>query len=245
MSPENQTGQSNSWQLGLGAVAILALVLGVWQIRNSISAPFAFVASSDANQTNQPPKVSDDIEALKTKDNDTDGLSDYDEIYLYQTSPYLKDSDSDGISDKTEVERGTDPNCPTGKNCGPVQFQPTAAVDNNPLNLGNALAPTPEQIRAYLKQSGATDSLLASYSDQQLLDLYKQVAGEVAPQPASAPPTAGEKISLKPEEKAALQKMTPAEIRQFLIKSGVKADELNKIDDVTLKAMVEQIINGQ
>ena len=59
-----------------------------------------------------------DIEAQKKKDTDVDGLSDYDELYIYKTSPYIKDSDSDGIDDKTEVFGGSDPNCPKGKNCG-------------------------------------------------------------------------------------------------------------------------------
>lgn len=59
-----------------------------------------------------------DMEALKKKDTDGDILSDYDELYVYKTSPYLKDSDSDVIDDKTEVFGGTDPNCPAGKECG-------------------------------------------------------------------------------------------------------------------------------
>ncbi len=57
------------------------------------------------------------MEESKKKDTDADGLSDYDELYVYRTSPYLKDSDSDTTDDKTEVFSGTDPNCPVGKNC--------------------------------------------------------------------------------------------------------------------------------
>jgi len=62
-------------------------------------------------------KESEEIEAQKTKDTDSDGLSDYDENFVYKTSPYLTDSDSDGIGDKTEVFGGTDPNCAQGSDC--------------------------------------------------------------------------------------------------------------------------------
>jgi len=42
-------------------------------------------------------------------DSDGDGLSDYDEIHVYDTDPWLADSDGDGISDAEELDDGTDP----------------------------------------------------------------------------------------------------------------------------------------
>lgn len=42
-------------------------------------------------------------------DSDGDGLSDYDEIHVYDTDPWLADSDGDGQSDADEIEVGTDP----------------------------------------------------------------------------------------------------------------------------------------
>lgn len=54
---------------------------------------------------------------LQTKDTDGDGLSDWDELNYYHTSPYLEDSDSDGFSDKIEIESNNDPNCPSGTDC--------------------------------------------------------------------------------------------------------------------------------
>ncbi len=74
------------------------------------------VTGKDVVNENSQEKI--DIEAQKKKDTDVDGLSDYDELYIYKTSPYIKDSDSDGIDDKTEVFGGSDPNCPKGKDCG-------------------------------------------------------------------------------------------------------------------------------
>ncbi|MCW8923896.1 MAG: RHS domain-containing protein [Gammaproteobacteria bacterium] len=42
-------------------------------------------------------------------DSDGDGISDYDEIYVYGTSHLLADSDGDGIDDRLEINLGSDP----------------------------------------------------------------------------------------------------------------------------------------
>ena len=42
-------------------------------------------------------------------DSDEDGLSDYDEIFMYDTDPWLADSDCDGVPDGNEVDDGTEP----------------------------------------------------------------------------------------------------------------------------------------
>ena len=47
------------------------------------------------------------IEAL---DSDADGLTDYDEIYIYLTEPDNPDSDNDGFDDGTEISYNSDPN---------------------------------------------------------------------------------------------------------------------------------------
>ncbi len=43
-------------------------------------------------------------------DSDQDGVTDYDEINLYQTNPLAADSDLDGVIDSAEIERGFNPN---------------------------------------------------------------------------------------------------------------------------------------
>ena len=101
--------------LGLGGV-----VLGFQSFGANLSRPvqeqLARIAAGEAFLT------SDEIdererEEAKTKDTDGDGLVDYDELYVYKTSPYLSDSDSDGFDDKQEVYSGNNPNCPTDKTC--------------------------------------------------------------------------------------------------------------------------------
>ena len=53
-----------------------------------------------------------DIRAVNfsaTADTDGDGISDYDEAYVYGSDPWLADSDGDGLSDGDEVGWGTNP----------------------------------------------------------------------------------------------------------------------------------------
>lgn len=45
----------------------------------------------------------------QTIDTDGDGLSDYDEVYVHETDPWLADSDGDGMYDGVEIEGGSSP----------------------------------------------------------------------------------------------------------------------------------------
>ncbi|MDP3794275.1 MAG: hypothetical protein Q8R07_06065, partial [Candidatus Uhrbacteria bacterium] len=100
--------------------AVSALGLSISQFSQQLHAPFLISKNKQqltqkffADQAREDNKVG----ALKQKDTDHDGLSDYDELYVYRTSPYLADSDSDDISDAIEIAQGADPNCPKGKTC--------------------------------------------------------------------------------------------------------------------------------
>ncbi len=134
----NRPGNLNkSQKIAVAVLAFFALFIIIfWSIsfKNSLSQPFAGgtkeaelpIGSSASNAQDNSQ------EALKSKDTDGDGLSDWDELYFYKTSPYLADSDSDGINDKAEVDNGTDPNCPEGRDC----------YDNALLNSDKAVTPT-------------------------------------------------------------------------------------------------------
>jgi hypothetical protein len=53
------------------------------------------------------------LTASSTLDSDGDGLTDYEEIYIYHTDPYKADTDGDGLTDYQEVKiYHTDPNNP-------------------------------------------------------------------------------------------------------------------------------------
>jgi Bacterial TSP3 repeat len=99
------------------AVGVSAIFLGVKQYTQKINGPFAANAVAIAALKNQMQANVNSAAVDKTKDTDGDGLSDYDEVNIYHTSPYLKDTDSDGIPDGVEIKNGTDPNCPQGQTC--------------------------------------------------------------------------------------------------------------------------------
>ncbi len=52
--------------------------------------------------------------SVTSSDTDGDGLSDYQEVFIYKTNPVKADTDGDGFSDGYEVRHGLNPNG-TGK----------------------------------------------------------------------------------------------------------------------------------
>ena len=95
---------------------VFLIFLAFSQFKNRINDPFV----GEGSQTNK--KSEEEISnlyifTLENQDTDNDKVSDYDELFTYETSPYLEDTDSDNISDYDEISRGSDPNCPEGENC--------------------------------------------------------------------------------------------------------------------------------
>lgn len=175
---------------GLAVFAVVIIVFWVWQIQTQISQPFAYTPIGETATG-----TSSDLTALlKSRDTDGDGLSDYDELYVYKTSPYLEDTDSDGISDKQEIAQGTDPACPQGKNCStpaeivssstPQIFPNAGATTTSNLNAtgldqaalqkalnGQVDAAT---LRQLLISSGANPDDLDKISDEDLMKGYSE-----------------------------------------------------------------------
>ena len=100
-------------------IGVGALGFGAYGIQRQVFGPFDFRVTD--NSGDFVPLVINsgeaEIEDLKLIDTDSDSLSDYDEIYVYNTSPYLPDTDSDGYTDSFEISEGSDPNCLPGDNC--------------------------------------------------------------------------------------------------------------------------------
>lgn len=129
--------------VSLAVFAVFILVLWFVQLRNNIYGPFnAPAGSSQVAQTGALDQAANDA-ALKNKDTDGDGLSDWDELNVYKTSPYLEDSDGDGYKDGEEIKKNFDPNCPQGRTCtggslieqeGAGQTSTTSGASNNTLN---------------------------------------------------------------------------------------------------------------
>lgn len=130
-------------------------------------------------------------------DSDGDGLLDWEEEEIYQTSPYLEDSDGDGYTDKEEIDSGNDPNCPRGEDCynsennspdsegvlatssgqtgletGDLSAQEEAVKS---LMEGQA---TPETLRETLKEAGMNEEVLNNLTDEQLMESYSEVLSQ-------------------------------------------------------------------
>lgn len=246
-SPRHKSTPGQRVALGfLLFFTIGAIVIGFSGLLSNIQAPFRtnVLSAPDANADllKKLEQGSEDI-MLKGRDTDEDGLNDYDEQFIYKTSPYLKDSDSDGYDDKQELDSSHDPNCPQGKNC----FNPLGEQSSSTrATLGASLSPealaqlesiTPEQIRELLHAKGVAQDKLATFSDAQLLELYKKSLGQAIDKTKSAPA----QDALTAPASQAQQKIDPrtmdiTEVRRLMLSTGkITKDALDVIDDATLR----------
>lgn len=194
---------------------IVAVGMGALQMRNTIYGPFAFEPGTAAKTTAD--LLEDETVRLQSIDTDHDTINDYEELYFYQTSPYLPDTDSDGVSDKAEIDTGANPLCAEGELCEDTTLfasgdntntidasvfgnpnepvMPTSLLDTlNNANQDTIIDVEPvttdvAQIRALLLQTGKlTQEQLDGIPDDQLLAIVNEL---VSAQDAdeSAPPS--------------------------------------------------------
>ncbi len=185
-------------------LGIFVFLFSFINFQYSIKKPFLSKTSSknvvpiNVEQGNDFTASEQELQALKTKDTDKDGLTDYEELYTYKTSPYLEDSDSDKINDKEEIVKGSDPNCPKNKTCkeivlpknkeevSPVPFSDQLAPLSSQLSpdmLGNPLMQknlNVKEIREVLKQVGIDQNILDKVDDDTLLKIYKESIEDIS-----------------------------------------------------------------
>ena len=183
---------SRNQKLAVTGLVILGFILIIyWGVgmKNNIYQPLGYDAKKTATQANS---VITEDEKLKSQDTDKDGLSDWDEVNVYGTSPYLEDTDSDGINDGVEIKNHQDPNCPFGKACGQseVSTEPVDTpvvipdnpsvsltkeqVDLNKDNINNLLSGKVDALtlRKLLLSAGADEKIINQMSDQELMGYY-------------------------------------------------------------------------
>ncbi|RJQ31949.1 hypothetical protein C4572_01900 [Candidatus Parcubacteria bacterium] len=160
------------------ALGILAIISGLWYSSSTIKKSLTLnnaVKKLDLSE-NSPAELN----SLSLKDTDADGLSDYDELYVFATSPYLEDSDSDGLTDKDEIAQKTDPNCPKGQQCQDVPAENTSgdAGQDALINPGQQFNPLsglePEKLRQLLIDSGVPKNVLDSVKDEDLMQMAQE-----------------------------------------------------------------------
>lgn len=191
MKSERSAGQKAAL-IGLLFLGIVTLGLGFFKVRSQIVGPFEAQISRaqegrlDQFFEQQQQQEDEDVEVQKKSDTDGDLLSDYDELTIHKTSPYVKDTDSDGYDDKTEIDNAHDPNCAAGKACVPsasttAEGQTDAGVTGTSStvsvleqDLKKLESLTPAQVRELLQQKGFTDADLEGVDDESLMALYRE-----------------------------------------------------------------------
>ena len=173
-------------------LVVFALVfVGLWivQFKKNLKEPFAPKSSQNTTDNN----LKEDNQAdLRLIDTDKDSLSDWDELNIYKTSPYLEDSDSDGILDKDEVKNGEDPNCPKGQICEDSLMKDDASDDGGDVPVFNLNIGTSSQgqtdlqgvlegqadaaaLRKSLLEAGMDPNMLNKIDDDTLMKSYQEI----------------------------------------------------------------------
>ncbi|MFA6918647.1 MAG: hypothetical protein WC244_00840 [Patescibacteria group bacterium] len=246
-------------------VCVFALFFGYYQLASNINNPFSFLVKGNSALSTETDPQQEAINALKAQDTDSDGLSDYDESYVYNTSPYLTDSDGDGINDGQEVKQGTDPNCPEGKTCfGNGSSVSTSSAGTVPtFQASPPTQSTPQinisDIRKILVQSGLTQAEVDAMTDQDILNGYQEVlsenpdlASQITSNGVSVPTAVSTSTGSKTLDTSGLnissiddlKNLTGAQIKELMIKNGAPKTLLDSISDDELKQMFIDKLNS-
>lgn len=191
---KTQPAFSKEQKLGFAlviGVGFLAFVMGGFYIGAHLTDAFDIEYDGPAIMTVEQQQAKALLD-LQTSDTDGDSFSDYEELYLYRTSPYLTDTDGDGTDDATEVAQGTDPNCAPGAACSSVendafgssgtvvtpQFEtPGGEVLQENLDLLDAFTEdvSAEDVRQFLIEGGISEEQVNALSDDEVIQLYESV----------------------------------------------------------------------
>lgn len=175
---------------------VIAVVLGFMYVGRHLNAPFQITYSGSQILTADEQEARQ-ITAQKRSDTDGDTINDYDELYIYASSPYLTDTDSDGLSDDIEITSGGDPSCAIGDACDDpmddidvgtgvsdeYEAQAQAEVEDVEAALAeikqSLMNLSPQEIRTMLVESGATQAEVDALSDEDVAALYQQILSQL------------------------------------------------------------------
>lgn len=184
--------------LSLSALVIIGV--WIWQFNTRLTTPFQ--PSKEEVEIAKKAEQEREAAALaeRNKDTDKDGLTDYDEVNMYGTSPYLEDTDGDGISDFNEVRQGKDPLCAEGSSCGLIATNPESVtpnatstpaskVDEELLVLALSGQGDADTMRQILIQGGAAADQVALLTDEDLMKMYQDILAAQHPEVLTDNPT--------------------------------------------------------
>ncbi len=226
----------------LFGATILAVGLAYFQIRGAIYAPFKIAG----RQTSEQSETESALSVLANQDTDGDGLTDFDEQFVYYTSAYLPDSDSDGFSDKEEIEAGSSP-LDRGSVPGSVQSAQSNSLEKT-FSLEELQLPKKETSQTGLfgekeiSAQGIRDLLVSlvglskdvvdKLDDKTLINLYNETKQET-----------GIDLEALSEKQLFEGSFDVSQLRQILIEQGVDSARLEQVDDATLEQMFLQSLS--
>lgn len=230
---ENQKKTRVFWIFVISGILVLGGgAYSIYYRINSI-APFLFSFDTDLTDTNPLEQRKKEFAELSIKDSDGDTLSDFSELYINKTSPYIKDSDSDGVDDNVEVEKKTDPLCPTGQDCaGVIATNVNSAVSTSGSTTTEIPTLNATQIRNELSKIGMSQADLNKISDDDLIKLYNDTFSQ-------------QSTSTDTEQLNNLQNLNSSQIRDLLQQNGISSEDLKSINDSELQQMYQATVQEQ
>ncbi len=214
-------------------IGFSAVFLSYFQFKGTIYSPFKQVPIEEL----ELPDQAEVFAILSEQDTDGDGLSDFDERFVYKTSVYVFDSDSDSFSDKEEVDAQSDPLNPEST---PYHTPPSASEETISESVLSPVKPdnqeekiSIQEIRDLLiNQAGLSQEIVDKLDDKTLESLYNETKQETG-------------IDLKQlqaldDQQRQFSDLDVSQIRQFLIEQGADKDMLDSVDDKTLESMFLQ-----
>lgn len=185
-------------KVGYGVVVIcgvLAVVLGMFYMVHHLHKPFLINYTGNRVLIGEAADA-EEIARQKRADTDGDGVSDYDELHVYGSSPYLSDTDSDGMTDDFEITSGMDPACASGQKCAQTQEEVTEQtfVDEQAADAATQAQQAADEyqrisamlqgmsaddIRQILVESGGDPAEIAALSDEEVQTLYGEVVSQL------------------------------------------------------------------
>lgn len=180
----------------IAACGVGAVIFGGLSFFSTIKKPF-LISYTGPRYVTSAEKESEQVALQRIADTDKDGISDYDELNIFSTSPYIADSDSDGRQDGVEITEGGDPNCALGKTCASTELiqagansaflnaqAPTAPAATETPTLNDAVSVlqglSVSEVRELLQGSGVEAEQLAQLSDEEIMALYQDALGQAA-----------------------------------------------------------------
>lgn len=185
-------------RVAFGFIAVCgagAMIFGGLSFFSNVKKPF-LISYTGPRYVTSAEKESEEIARQRITDTDSDGISDYDELNIFATSPYIADTDSDGRPDGAEILEGGDPNCALGKTCtssellqngvtaGFLEAQAPLAADTEPPSLEETVGALQQlsigEVRQLLISSGADQEALDALNDEQVMALYLEALGQAS-----------------------------------------------------------------